>query len=240
MLACSVYDAYVMNEFNILTLLFIGTGIYEVMGRRLPVNIHSLTSEVVTLDPYLQSCVDCSWTEIIYQKQLYHFNLEKQLHYDGITSAVTYKIANIYNKAMNLYFKRQFTEAIQLFHKVCVIKDHCLRYIHSKNKESGEVLIQLSSHDSSNTNILEGIALNSIKLSASEKEKNNENRDSTKSMIDSLDVINMTSEIDISMAISDSNTDIPSKILINRCKYYIDHPPPLNWDGVEHLSTKEG
>ena len=227
------------------------------MGRRLPTNVNSLSPVIIAQDPYLQSCNTCPWSDILYEHQVYNFNHEKSYNHTINNSAITYKIAIIYNTAMSYYFKRQFTEAMLLFHKVCIIKDHWLRYNSTNNKESEELLLKLSllpSHkNEKEEEVLGGVdisGLNSIKLSEKNNNSNNNNnnsdyvnnRDSTKSMIDSLDILHMTCVVDDTMAytIKDINTDIPSKILMNRCKYYIEHPPPLDWDGVEHLTSKEG
>jgi len=32
--------------------------------------------------------------------------------------------------------------------------------------------------------------------------------------------------------------DGPSKVFYARCKYYIEHPPSDDWDGVSNLTTK--
>jgi hypothetical protein len=32
--------------------------------------------------------------------------------------------------------------------------------------------------------------------------------------------------------------DGPSKVYMERCKYYIDNPPPGDWDGVYVMKTK--
>ena len=32
--------------------------------------------------------------------------------------------------------------------------------------------------------------------------------------------------------------DGPSKVYLERCKYYIDNPPPKDWDGVYVMKTK--
>lgn len=32
--------------------------------------------------------------------------------------------------------------------------------------------------------------------------------------------------------------DGPSKVYYQRCKYYIDNPPPEDWDGVFVMTTK--
>ncbi|MCL2706314.1 MAG: tetratricopeptide repeat protein [Spirochaetaceae bacterium] len=33
-------------------------------------------------------------------------------------------------------------------------------------------------------------------------------------------------------------TDGPSKVYLERCTYYIDNPPPPDWDGVYVMKTK--
>ncbi len=32
--------------------------------------------------------------------------------------------------------------------------------------------------------------------------------------------------------------DNPSKVYLERCNYYIDNPPPEDWDGVYVMTTK--
>lgn len=32
--------------------------------------------------------------------------------------------------------------------------------------------------------------------------------------------------------------DTPSKVFIERCEYFLDHPPPEDWDGVFEMKTK--
>ena len=32
--------------------------------------------------------------------------------------------------------------------------------------------------------------------------------------------------------------DGPSKVYLERCEYYIDNPPPQDWDGVYVMKTK--
>jgi hypothetical protein len=33
-------------------------------------------------------------------------------------------------------------------------------------------------------------------------------------------------------------SDSPSKVYLERCSYYIDNPPPEDWDGVFTMTTK--
>lgn len=33
-------------------------------------------------------------------------------------------------------------------------------------------------------------------------------------------------------------SDSPSKVYVERCAYYIDNPPPEDWDGVFTMTTK--
>jgi tetratricopeptide (TPR) repeat protein len=32
--------------------------------------------------------------------------------------------------------------------------------------------------------------------------------------------------------------DVPSKVFIDRCNYFIEHPVPEDWDGVFEMKTK--
>ena len=32
--------------------------------------------------------------------------------------------------------------------------------------------------------------------------------------------------------------DMPSKVYVERCSYYLDNPPPEDWDGVFIMQTK--
>ena len=42
------------------------------------------------------------------------------------------------------------------------------------------------------------------------------------------------------MALKVVPEDGPSKVYYERCKYYIDNPPPEDWDGVFVMTTKYG
>jgi len=39
-------------------------------------------------------------------------------------------------------------------------------------------------------------------------------------------------------ALESDPTDPPSKVYLDRCAYYIDNPPPEDWDGVFTMTTK--
>jgi tetratricopeptide (TPR) repeat protein len=39
-------------------------------------------------------------------------------------------------------------------------------------------------------------------------------------------------------ALESDATDSPSKVYLDRCSYYIENPPPEDWDGVFTMTTK--
>ena len=41
-----------------------------------------------------------------------------------------------------------------------------------------------------------------------------------------------------SRALTLDPSDNPSKVYVERCTYYIDNPPPEDWDGVFTMTTK--
>lgn len=40
------------------------------------------------------------------------------------------------------------------------------------------------------------------------------------------------------MALETDPTDSPSKVYIERCVYYLENPPPEDWDGAFTMTTK--
>jgi len=40
------------------------------------------------------------------------------------------------------------------------------------------------------------------------------------------------------LALESDPSDSPSKVYAERCQYYIDNPPPEDWDGVFTMLTK--
>ncbi len=39
-------------------------------------------------------------------------------------------------------------------------------------------------------------------------------------------------------ALESDPTDSPSKVYVDRCAYYLENPPPEDWDGVFTMTTK--
>ncbi len=39
-------------------------------------------------------------------------------------------------------------------------------------------------------------------------------------------------------ALEHEPNDGPSQVYVERCRHYLEHPPPVDWDGVFEMQTK--